>query len=104
MSFQHAVQEKKRCDLDAKNLCIRHFHQKGMVGALDGEMIMNGPWLATDAYAYEGLACYTEPFQWLHGVNEKYGITWRLDVKLKDAAREAKGPRRYLIELDADEK
>ena len=80
--------------------CVGHFHQKGMVGALDGEMIMNGPWLATDAYAYEGLACYTEPFQWLHGVNEKYGITWRLDVKLKDEQREAKGPQRYIVELE----
>jgi hypothetical protein len=80
--------------------CVGHFHQKGMVGELDGEMIMNGPWLATDAYAYEGLACYTEPFQWLHGVNAKYGITWRMDVRLKDADREAKGPQRYQIELE----
>ena len=75
-----------------------------MVGALDGEMIMNGPWLATDAYAYESLAAYTAPFQWLHGINKKYGITWRLDVKLKDQEREAKGPQRYTIELEPDNK
>jgi hypothetical protein len=61
---------------------------------------MNGPWLGTDAYAYNSLAGYTEPFQWLHGVNSKYGLTWRMDVKLKDAAREAKGPQRYKIELE----
>lgn len=84
--------------------CIGHFHQKGMVGAVDGEMIMNGPWLATDAYAYESLAAYTEPFQWLHGVNQKYGITWRLDVKLKDQGREAKGPGRYTIDMDPSDK
>lgn len=80
--------------------CVGHFHQKGMVGELDTEMIMNGPWLATDAYAYEGLAAYTDPFQWLHGVNPRYGISWRMDVKLKDDLREAKGPQRYKIELE----
>ena len=80
--------------------CVGHFHQKGMVGALDGETIMNGPWLATDAYAYESLAAYSEPFQWLHGVNPKYGISWRMDVRLKDAEREANGPQRYEIELE----
>ncbi len=79
--------------------CVGHFHQKGMVGSMDTETIMNGPWVATDAYAYEGLAAYSDPFQWLHGVNPKYGITWRLDVRLKDAEREAKGPQRYKIEL-----
>jgi hypothetical protein len=80
--------------------CVGHFHQKGMVGEQDSETIMNGPWLATDAYAYNSLSAYSEPFQWLHGVNSKYGITWRLDVRLKDAIREAAGPQRYQIEVD----
>lgn len=80
--------------------CVGHFHQKGMVGAQDTETIMNGPWLATDAYAYNSLAGYTEPFQWLHGVNPKYGLTWRMDMKLKDPVREALGPQRYKIELE----
>jgi hypothetical protein len=80
--------------------CVGHFHQKGMVGSQDTETIMNGPWLGTDAYAFNSLAGYTEPFQWLHGVNPKHGITWRLDVKLKDAEREAKGPQRYNIALE----
>ena len=80
--------------------CVGHFHQKGMVGAQDTETIMNGPWLATDAYTFNSLAGYTEPFQWLHGVNPKYGISWRMDLKLKDEFREAKGPQRYKIELE----
>jgi hypothetical protein len=79
--------------------CVGHFHQKGMVGAQDTETIMNGPWVATDAYAFNSLAAYTEPFQWLHGVNPKYGISWRMDVKLKDAEREARGPQRYIIDM-----
>jgi len=37
-------------------------------------------------------------------VNEKYGITWRLDVKLKDQGREAKGPGRYTIDMDPGDK
>jgi hypothetical protein len=80
--------------------CVGHFHQKGMVGEQDTEIIMNGPWPATDAFSYNSLAAYSEPFQWLHGVNPKYGITWRLDVRLKDAIREAKGPQRYKIILE----
>ena len=70
------------------------------MGELDTEMVMNGPWIGTDAYSYEGLACYTEPFQWLHGVNPRYGMSWRMDVRLKNKHREAKGPQRYKIELE----
>ncbi|GAG49207.1 unnamed protein product, partial [marine sediment metagenome] len=80
--------------------CVGHFHQKGMVGEGDTETIMNGPWVGTDAFAYNALSAYSDPFQWLHGVNSKYGITWRLDVRLKDTVREAKGPQRYIIEVD----
>jgi hypothetical protein len=83
-----------------KYYCVGHFHQKGMVGAQDTETIMNGPWVATDAYAYNSLGGYTEPFQWLHGVNPKYGISWRMDVRLKDQIREKQGPQRYKIELE----
>jgi len=80
--------------------CVGHFHHKGMVGSLDTEQIMNGPWLGTDAYAFNSLSAYSDPFQWCHGVNPKYGITWRLDVRLKDVERESHGPQRYLIEVD----
>jgi len=79
--------------------CVGHFHQKGMVGEQDTEIIMNGPWPATDSYAYNSLSAYSDPFQWLHGVNPKYGITWRMDIRLKDEIREAKGPQRYRIEI-----
>jgi hypothetical protein len=71
-----------------------------MVGEGTCETIMNGPWPATDAFAYNALAAYSDPFQWLHGVNPKYGITWRMDIRLKDTVREAKGPQRYLIDVD----
>ncbi len=80
--------------------CLGHFHNRGMVGAQDTETIMNGPWVATDAYAYNSLSAYTQPSQWLHGVNEKHGITWRTDIHLKDPVREAKGPERYNIILE----
>ncbi len=80
--------------------CIGHFHQKATLGAQDTETIMNGPWVATDAYAYNSLSAYTQPSQWLHGVSPKHGITWRLDVHLKDPVRESLGPQRYQIEVD----
>ncbi len=31
--------------------CCGHFHKPGIVGDMDGEMLVNGPWVATDAYA-----------------------------------------------------
>ena len=83
--------------------CCGHFHKPGIVGDMDGEMLINGPWVATDAYAYNAFAGYTEPSQWLHGVNPKYGITWRMAVNLR-SEQEKKGPQRYLIDVDADEK
>ena len=64
-----------------------------MMGDIDGEMIVNGPWVATDAYAYESLSAYTLPNQWMHGVNPKYGVTWRMDAKIKNPERELLGPR-----------
>lgn len=80
--------------------CVGHFHRSGAVADVDGELLVNGAWPATDAYAYESLAAYTEPSQWLHGVNPKYGISWRMACKLKDIEREALGPQRYQIEVD----
>jgi hypothetical protein len=80
--------------------CVGHFHNKAVLGAQDTETIMNGPWVATDAFAYNSLSAYTEPSQWLHGVSPKHGITWRLDVHLKDVVREAAGPQRYIIEAE----
>jgi predicted phosphodiesterase len=79
--------------------CCGHFHKPGSLGDMDGEMVVNGPWVATDAYSYNSFAGYTEPSQWLHGVNPRKGITWRMDVKLRDQDRERLGPQRYRIEV-----
>jgi len=74
--------------------CCGHFHKPGSLGDMDGEMIVNGPWAATNAYAYNSFAGYTEPSQWLHGVKPSQGITWRLDVKLR---QENEQPKRFII-------
>jgi hypothetical protein len=78
--------------------CVGHFHNPATIGEVDGELMVNGPWVATDAYAFNELGAYSEPRQWLHGVNSKYGITWRMAVALKDAEAEKRGPRRYIID------
>ena len=80
--------------------CLGHFHRAAMMGDIDGEMIVNGPWVATDAYAYESLSAYTLPNQWMHGVNPKYGVTWRMDAKIKNPERELLGPQRYNIHVE----
>lgn len=78
--------------------CCGHFHKPGSVGDMDGELMVNGPWPATDAYAFNSFAGFTEPSQWLHGVNPRYGITWRMDVKLREPEKEKLGPQRYKID------
>ena len=78
--------------------CCGHFHRPGSSAELDGELMMNGPWVATDAYAYNALAAWSEPTQLLHGVDKKRGITWRLPIKLRSDL-ERRGPKRYKIDL-----
>jgi UDP-2,3-diacylglucosamine pyrophosphatase LpxH/biotin operon repressor len=75
-----------------------HFHRPGSTTELNGEMIINGAWPASDAFAFNALTGYTEPSQLLHGVNKKYGVTWRLPVKLK-CEYEKTGPKRYRIDM-----
>jgi transcriptional regulator with XRE-family HTH domain len=77
--------------------CCGHFHRPGSTTEVNGEMLINGAWPATDAYAYNSLAGFTEPSQLIHGVNKNYGITWRLPVKLR-CEYESTGPRRYKLE------
>jgi UDP-2,3-diacylglucosamine pyrophosphatase LpxH len=77
--------------------CCGHFHRPGYTTDVNGEMIINGAWPASDAFAYNACAGYTVPSQLLHGVNNKYGITWRLPVMLK-CDYEQIGPKRYFIE------
>lgn len=74
-----------------------HHHALATLSDMDGEMLVNGSWIGTDSFAYNALASYREPSQLLHGVNPKYGVSWRLHVKLK-AENERKQPVRYLID------
>jgi hypothetical protein len=81
-----------------KYYCCGHFHRPGTTTEVDGELLINGSWIATDAYAYNALSAYSEPTQLIHGVNSKHGITWRLPVKLR-SAQERHGPKRYRLDL-----
>ena len=78
--------------------CCGHFHRPGSTTEVNGEMLINGAWPASDAYAFNALGGYTEPSQLIHGVNPEYGITWRLPVKLR-CPYESEGPRRYKIDM-----
>jgi len=81
--------------------CCGHFHRCGSTSELNGEMLINGSWVATDAFAFNALGGYTEPTQLIHGVNKKHGITWRLPVRMR-CPYESKGPRRYKIDMMED--
>ncbi len=76
--------------------CVGHHHDAATLSDIDGELMVNGAWTATDQYAYNSLSGYREPAQWLHGCNPKHGITWRLNCKLRHE-NEKHGPKRYLI-------
>lgn len=78
--------------------CMGHHHVAASLADLDGELIVNGAWLANDQFSYNAFAGYREPCQMLHGVNPKYGITWRMLVRLKHEA-EQDGPKRYRVEI-----
>ena len=88
-----AAANTQRC----RYFCMGHHHTSSTLADIDGELIVNGSWVGTDAFAYNALAGYREPSQWLHGVNPKHGVSWRLNVKLKHD-NEKNGPRRYLID------
>lgn len=89
--------ENVREGVPIRYYCCGHFHRPGSTTEVNGEMLINGAWPATDAYAYNSLAGFTEPSQLIHGVNKNYGITWRLPVKLR-CEYESTGPRRYRLE------
>ena len=78
-----------------------HHHVSAALADVDGELLINGAWVATDPFAFNSLSGYREPCQLLHGMNEKYGATWRLPIKLK-TDNERKGPKRYLIDGSRD--
>jgi len=78
-----------------------HHHASSTLSDVDGELLVNGSWVGTDAYAYNSLSGFREPSQWIHGVNQKHGITWRMNCKLRHE-NEKNGPRRYRIDGGRD--
>ncbi|KKN00825.1 hypothetical protein LCGC14_1133950 [marine sediment metagenome] len=86
-------------DRKVKYYCFGHFHNPASQTSLNGEVIINGSWVATDPYAINSLSVFNEPSQWLHGVHTKNGISWRLNVSLK-SDREHLGPDRYSVNLE----
>lgn len=90
--------ENVRQGVPIRYYCCGHFHRPGSTTEVNGEMLINGAWPASDAFAYNSLGGFTEPSQLIHGVNDKYGITWRLPVKLR-CDYERQGPRRYRIDM-----
>lgn len=79
-----------------------HFHSMSSMADLRGEMIINGAWPATNPYSYEEFSGWREPMQLIHGVHEKYGMTWRLPCKLRNVEKEELGPQRYKVNLAAE--
>lgn len=79
----------------AKYFVCGHFHSQSTIADLKGETLINGAWLGTDPYSYEAFSGYREPTQLIHGVHEKYGVSWRMPVKLRDDEAEKRGPERY---------
>jgi len=78
--------------------CFGHFHNPAMQAALNGETIINGAWVATSPYVYESLSTFNEPSQWLHGVHKNFGVSWRLNMRLRTPL-EHLGPDRYHVDL-----
>jgi hypothetical protein len=78
-----------------------HHHVAATLSDINGELMVNGAWAGTDAYSYNSFSGYREPAQWIHGMNPKHGITWRMNVKLKHPS-ESQGPKRYLIDGGRD--
>lgn len=81
--------------------CMGHHHVAATLSDINGELLVNGAWPGTDSYAYNSFSGYREPAQWIHGVNPRHGITWRLNVKLKHDG-ESRGPKRYKIDGGRD--
>ncbi len=81
--------------------CMGHHHVASTLSDINGELLVNGAWAGTDAYSFNSFSGYREPAQWLHGVNPKYGITWRMNCKLKHES-EYDGPKRYKIDGGRD--
>jgi hypothetical protein len=94
LSTLHALNDTK-----INYFVMGHFHQLTVGQHPGGETIINGSFKATDEYALNSLAAANPPMQLIHGVHERYGMTWRLPVYLKYAG-DTKGPERYRCLLD----
>ena len=79
-------------------ITMGHHHVAGSLADVNGELLLNGAWVGTDSYAYNSFAGYREPCQLLHGVNSKYGVTWRMNVRLR-SEKEKNGPQRYKVQI-----
>jgi len=75
-----------------------HFHSRSEFEHPSGEVIMNGAWIAADEYSYEALGLITKPSQMLHGVGQRYGVSFRFPIYLKFDG-DTKGPQRYTAPL-----
>lgn len=78
--------------------CMGHHHVQASMADLNGELLVNGAWLANDPYSYNSFAGYRAPSQLLHGVHDNWGVTWRLPIDLKHDG-ERNGPKRYFVEV-----
>ena len=78
-----------------------HFHQDAQQQHPAGETFINGKWLATDEFAVEAMAGYSEPRQWLVGVHKNRGVSWRVPLQLRvhNWKKEEKKPSRYKVEI-----
>ena len=75
-----------------------HFHNRSMLEHPNGEVLVNGPWIATNEYAYESLGMISKPSQLLHGVSRQYGVSFRFPIYLKFDG-DTEGPKRYKAPL-----
>jgi hypothetical protein len=80
-----------------------HFHSLSSMADLKGEVIINGAFPATDPYVFNAFSGWREPMQLLFAVHKKYGVTWRLPVKIRDPEREKVGPTRYKVVVQASD-
>lgn len=76
--------------------CIGHFHNAASLSTPAGEMFMNGAWMWTSEYAFDALGVASRPMQWLLGVHEELGVSWRVPLHVSDPEKEASDePLRY---------
>jgi UDP-2,3-diacylglucosamine pyrophosphatase LpxH len=85
-------------DRRVRYYCMGHFHAAASQMKLKGETFINGAWPACDPYSFNALDGCNEPMQWLHGVHETQGATWRLPCRLR-RPEESQGPQRYKVSL-----